>query len=92
MLNQKNTLPSKKYSVAKKIRHPNYSDSTLQNDIALLILSEEVELNNYIQIACLPDRSISLYPTLANIDIFIVGWGDTTRKFSIIIEFLLSFF
>ena len=40
--------------------HPQYDDSTVSNDIALIKLSSDIEYNDYVQPACLPVRN-SLY-------------------------------
>ncbi len=46
------------------------------NDIALLILSENVTLNDKIQIACTPSLSSTNYPNNLSINKSIaVGWG-----------------
>lgn len=45
------------------------------NDIALVKLDNEVELNKRIQLACLPDSSIPVYPVQTNIPVWNVGWG-----------------
>ena len=44
-----------------KFKNENYDGTTNLNDIALLILTTEIELNNYTQIACLPQKSAT-YP------------------------------
>jgi hypothetical protein len=47
------------------------------NDIALLKLKNKVELNDYIQIACLPPSKSLYYPGF-NISAWIVGWGTVS--------------
>ena len=46
-------IPEKNISVVKAIRHEDYQESTSHNDIAILELSEEVDLKVYTPI-CLP--------------------------------------
>ena len=41
----------------KFIKHPNYDSKNYLNDIAILQLSNPVTLNQYVQIACLPNPS-----------------------------------
>jgi len=56
------------------IKHENYTSTFTGNDIALLILENEIELTNQIQTACLPSKTSSL---VANTTVFIAGWGST---------------
>ena len=75
------------------IVHPNYNPSTTNNDIALLKLSEPVDLSIYTP-ACLPassadyvgqsakvyGRQINFFnckEACENIESFFIGWGKT---------------
>ena len=49
-------IQRKAVEVAKIINHPSYSSATSRNDVALLKLSEEVDLNTYTP-ACLPNTT-----------------------------------
>jgi trypsin len=62
------------YMFLKNKKHASYSDTTFQNDIALLYLASDVTLNNYIQIACIPSTSSTSYPGI-NLDVYAAGWG-----------------
>lgn len=56
--------------------HPEYNlDGRKLNDIAIIKLAWEVELNDYVQLACLPDPSDVGYPTQYGVDAFAMGWG-----------------
>ncbi len=44
------------------------------NDIALIKLDSKVDLNEYIQIACLPMNVSSNYPNQNNMS-YVIGWG-----------------
>ena len=58
------------------LKHENFDDVNLFNDIGLIILSKEVELNNYIQIACLPAPSTTYpNPNGPNPFAYAAGWG-----------------
>ena len=48
-------------------------------DIAILKLSSEVTLNNYIHIACLPQVSSNSYPP-ANSVAYVAGWGTLSYE------------
>jgi hypothetical protein len=53
---------------------------TYLNDIALFKLNEKVQLNEFIQIACLPpDSESKSYPGV-NIPAWIVGWGSVSES------------
>jgi hypothetical protein len=56
------------------LKHEDYDEDELLNDIAMLRLSEKVELTEYIQISCLPKEESNHYPGW-NIEAWIVGWG-----------------
>jgi hypothetical protein len=62
-LNSRTKPPSREYKIDRVIAHSGYNDNSYLNDIALVILEEQVELNEYIQIACLPNPSANNYPT-----------------------------
>jgi len=67
----------KKYNLFQK--HPNYNPNNNRNDIAILKLSRSVELNQYIQIACLPKEQSTTYPVPEQ-PAWIVGWGKYFSK------------
>jgi hypothetical protein len=72
----KGTYPSQPKTAKKVVRNSNYDSVANLNDIALILLNEEATLNQYVQIACLPNQAISFYPNDTNIASWIVGWGD----------------
>ena len=49
-------LETQKFEVAAMIRHENYVANNISNNIALLTLSDEVDINNFNTI-CLPEKS-----------------------------------
>uniref|UniRef100_A0AB38ZET7 limulus clotting factor C n=1 Tax=Oncocephalus sp. TaxID=2944721 RepID=A0AB38ZET7_9HEMI len=59
--------------VDKVIDHPDYSDKTNTNDIALLILKESIKFNNAIGPVCLPNLQRDLQDVYATFP----GWGNT---------------
>ena len=62
--------PAVNAKVSKIIIHEDYDDTQIKNDIALIILKDEVDLNNYIQTACLPSVDTTDYNYA-----YAVGWG-----------------
>ena len=72
-------------STLKKIKsfrvHPNFDSDNILNDIAVIKLESEVDLNDKIQFACIPN-SANIFPNETNIDAFIVGWGKTKMSAS----------
>uniref|UniRef100_A0A3B3DNK8 Zgc:100868 n=1 Tax=Oryzias melastigma TaxID=30732 RepID=A0A3B3DNK8_ORYME len=61
-------------SITEIIRHPDYSSTTFQNDIALLMLSSPVSFNNYIAPVCVAAASSSFY---SGTNTWVTGWGNT---------------
>ena len=56
-----------------KNKHEGYNQETTLNDIALLRLSQTVELNKNVQVTCLPNPKFgSSYPPI-NVTAFAVG-------------------
>ena len=68
--------PAIKRGVLKRKTHDMYDEYYTLNDIAVLVLDKEVELNEHIQIACLPPDSFS-YPGENITEAYAVGWGFT---------------
>merc|ERR1719369_1881326 len=66
-------IQRKAVEVAKIINHPSYSSATSRNDVALLKLSEEVDLNTYTP-ACLPNTTQNFEGEKA----WVYGWGATS--------------
>ncbi len=65
--------PGIRATVSNVIRHPNYYSSTIENDIALVILQDEITPNEYIKIACLPEKVSSTYPPVDQA-CYVSGW------------------
>lgn len=61
-------------SVESIVVHPNYSSSTLDNDIALMKLSEKVDFGTGIKPVCLPSPSADFTGQSATA----VGWGTSS--------------
>ena len=57
----------------KILKHPEYDPVTNLNDIAVLKLQDPIELNENIQISCLPNRVD--YPSEIGIPAYALGWG-----------------
>lgn len=67
--------PGVRAVVSQVIRHPNYDKETNLNDIAILKLANPVKLDQNVQLACLPNPAVRVYPTQSNIPTFAIGWG-----------------
>jgi len=67
------TITKRVREVSEIIKHPNYSASTRNNDIALIKLSEPVDLNVYTP-ACLPKDGENFDGKNA----WVYGWGRTS--------------
>ncbi|XP_045501869.1 trypsin-3-like [Colias croceus] len=60
------------YAVKQIINHPNFSDTTYVNDIALLEVAEEIQYYSKVAPMALPDED-----TPANTTCVVSGWGFT---------------
>ncbi|XP_035695492.1 trypsin-2-like [Branchiostoma floridae] len=72
-----NNSPEWKETVEVKqiIVHPDYSDVTLDNNIALVKLESPVSLNDYVQPICLPKRDFKPEGKVVTV----AGWGHTSE-------------
>ncbi|KAK7070347.1 Tryptase gamma, partial [Halocaridina rubra] len=70
-LSTSNDGASIKAKVSRVNVHPGYSRSTLQNDLAVLKLSERVNFNERIKPVCLPDSNLGIEGEEA----IVTGWG-----------------
>ena len=61
--------------------HPEFNlDGRYLNDIAVLKLAWEVELNDNIQLACLPDPNKPIYPSASGgMSAYAMGWGTMSE-------------
>ena len=59
-------------SVSQIIRHPNFNDETLDNDIVLLKLSSSVEFTDYVRPVCLAAKGSAFN---AGSSTWVTGWG-----------------
>ena len=58
---------------ARVILHPNFSQRTMTNDIALILLDQPLSLNRWIRPACIPDFNLN-FPEPGSTCV-VVGWG-----------------
>jgi len=65
--------PGVRRKVIRAVKHASYDSTTMLNDIALLILDQNITLNTYVKLACLPNSSSS-YPPV-NQNAWASGWG-----------------
>jgi secreted trypsin-like serine protease len=76
-LSEIETAPAQAFYAQSVIRHPDYDVETMQNDIAIIKLSESVTPNDHIQVACLPVLKVKVYPPVGStVPAYISGWGD----------------
>ena len=68
--------PAINVQVSKVIKHEEYDDIQVKNDIGLILLREDAELNEFVQVACLPSTDSSEYPSVDE-TVYAVGWGQT---------------
>lgn len=70
--------------VSKVLVHERYDQDTTENDITLLKLATPVTLNDYVNIVCLPKRTVS-----SGQHCYITGFGDTMGNINIF-QFILD--
>lgn len=61
-----------KIPIAEILLHPNYDDSTTDNDLALIRLTRKAVLNNRVKTVCLPDHNVTF---ATGTDCYVAGWG-----------------
>merc|ERR1719278_728429 len=66
---------AKKIAVERVIKRPDYDTNSVNNDIALLRLAEDVEMTSNFVPACLPSSSSQQY---AGWQALVSGWGTTS--------------
>merc|ERR1712178_329289 len=66
---------TKRYRVAEIKNHPQWNPRTLENDISIIKLAEDIEFNQAVQPICLP-QSDWIYVDGGNF--LVTGWGRTT--------------
>ncbi|NWR45521.1 ACRO protein, partial [Regulus satrapa] len=64
-------------NIKQVVIHPYYSRADMSYDIALMELDHPVQCSAYIQLACVPDTTLSI-SELQNC--WIAGWGATTAR------------
>lgn len=69
---EKERLPFVERNVQHVIVHPQYNKRNAANDFALLFLSEPIELNDHINVICLPGPNATPAPRTT---CFSTGWG-----------------
>ncbi|XP_052789016.1 plasma kallikrein-like [Mya arenaria] len=62
------------YHIQRILIHKNYSTSTLENDVALILTREPIVFNDHTRPACLPDSS---HTYTAGEVCYLAGWGST---------------
>ncbi|XP_053856094.1 acrosin-like [Vidua macroura] len=63
--------------VKRLLAHQEYTADSQQNDIALVELDEPVECSDYVQLACVPNASLTVSELKT---CYIAGWGSASAK------------
>ncbi|XP_052789911.1 vitamin K-dependent protein C-like isoform X2 [Mya arenaria] len=70
------TDPNEKYyHIRRVVLHPGYNVSSLENDVALIILNDPIQWNDNTRPLCLPDPTTSY--TVGE-QCYLAGWGSTS--------------
>ncbi|XP_059491200.1 brachyurin-like [Neocloeon triangulifer] len=78
------------FTTTSSIKHPNYDDTVLNNDIAILTLPSAVTLSSYISVVRLP-RLSDASNTFSGTSATVSGWGrpsDTTSSISDVLRYV----
>ncbi|KFQ37808.1 Acrosin, partial [Mesitornis unicolor] len=59
-------------NIKRLFLHEHYNNKTLKNDVALLELDQPVQCSDYVQLACVPDSSLSVSELT---ECYVSGWG-----------------
>ncbi|RNA00585.1 Transmembrane protease serine, partial [Brachionus plicatilis] len=62
--------------------HPGYDEKTFQNDIAVIKFINEIELNRYIQVACLPEKTHPEKSLLSKLFGYVAGFSSAGSSFT----------
>jgi hypothetical protein len=75
-LNKHNEIGSKNFSVIEIILHPYWQpeDKSFNGDIAIVLLSEEVEFTNFIRPVCMPEKASEVSGSG-----WLAGWGKSQK-------------
>ncbi|KAH3869477.1 plasma kallikrein-like [Dreissena polymorpha] len=65
----------KTYHIRRVVLHPGYNDTSLENDIALIITVEPMQWNDFTRPGCLPDAQ---HAYVIGDSCYLPGWGSTS--------------
>ncbi|RNA04047.1 serine protease easter, partial [Brachionus plicatilis] len=64
------------------VRHPDYDEKTFQNDIAVIKFIDEIKLDRYIQVACLPEKTNPEKSLLSKLFGYVAGFSSAGSSFN----------
>lgn len=76
LMNENESPPHKIYDIEQIKVHPDFNRATLQNDIALIRVGEQILFEPNIYPACLPEGPLELDE---GVSLVVAGWGPTTN-------------
>ncbi|XP_043948656.1 phenoloxidase-activating factor 2 isoform X3 [Drosophila biarmipes] len=83
----KERLPYQERTVQTVIKHPQYKRRNIANDFALIVLSEQLIVDDHINVICLPKQDVIPEPSTT---CFSTGWGKDVfgsfGKYSVIMK------
>ena len=72
-LKQDSAFDTDFYYSSNIFMHPEYNDVDIINDVCLIYIHNDIEFNDYVDIACLPDGGAT--GPEPGTECFIAGWG-----------------
>ena len=67
-------------TVAKINQHPDYSSSTIQNDVTVIVLNDQIEINYARRPVCSSERNIANADDYSGDRLICTGWGTTSES------------
>ncbi|XP_065361766.1 proclotting enzyme-like [Calliphora vicina] len=79
-LTKPNESEARNYRIKRTVTHEKFNLKTITNDLALIELSEIVQITNFIDTICLPEAPQFLSQDFVGMNPFVAGWGANKHQ------------